>query len=280
MLCERQLLFAPVLGEPTLTRENTSLRIVYFGNGPVALEALRYLRSVGEEIVALVLHDDGARSLGNEMIAESGVPANAVFEARALADTGAIKAIGGLNANVGLSVLFAHILKPEVLHLFPRGILNIHPGFLPFNRGRNAQIWSIVEGTPAGATLHYMDEGVDTGPIVERLEVTVAPADTGQSLRAKLETACMDVLKKGWQAVVANDPPTPQDPSAGTAHSVRDIESINEINLDATYRAGDLIDLLRALTSSPQTDGAYYEVDGRRVRVTIELSEGPDGSGS
>jgi methionyl-tRNA formyltransferase len=249
------------------------MRIVFFGNGPVALDALRYLRSIGEEIVALVLHNEGARKLGEEMIAECGLPVNAVFEAKALGDANVVRTIGELQADVGLSVLFAHILKAEVLQLFPRGVLNVHPGYLPYNRGRNAQIWGIVDGTPVGATLHYMDEGVDTGPIVERVEVVIAPTDTGWSLRAKLESASADVLKKGWPAVFAGTVPVPQDASAGTAHRVRDVEEISEIDLDATYRAGDLIDLLRALTSAPQAAAAFFRADGRKVRVTLELSD-------
>ena len=95
-------------------------------------------------------------------------------------------------------------------------------------------------------------------------------------MRAKLETACIDVLKQGWPAVIANEPPVPQEPAAGTAHRVRDVKSISKIDLDATYRAGDLIDLLRALTSPPQATGAFYEVGGRRVRITLELAEEPD----
>jgi len=247
------------------------MRIVYFGNGPVALEVLRYLRGLGEEIVALVLHDDGTRSQGNEMIAETSLPLDFVFEARSLPKLGTIKSINDLGADIGVSVLFGHILKAEVLRLFPRGVLNVHPGLLPFNRGRNAQVWSIVEHTPAGATLHFMDEGVDTGPIVERLEVPIEPTDTGRSMRAKLEIASLEVLKAGWPAVLANDRPQPQDPLAGTTHLVRDIESISEVDINATYRAGDLIDLLRALTSPPQTAGAYYRVGGRKVRLTLEL---------
>lgn len=257
----------------------TRMRIVYFGNGPVALDALRYLRSVNEEIVALVLHDAGARVLGDEIIAESGLPADAIFEAKSLSDRAAVQAIGDLDADVGLSVLFAHILKPELLRLLPRGVLNVHPGYLPFNRGRNAQIWGIVEHTPVGATLHYMDEGVDTGPIVERVQVAIDPTDTGESLRAKLYLACVEVLGKGWPAVIDGVAPVPQAASEGTSHRVRDVASINTIDLDATYRGGDLIDLLRALTSPPQSAGAFYEVDGRRVRITVTLSdEAPDSS--
>lgn len=251
------------------------MRIVYFGNGPVALDVLRFLQAEDEQIVALVLHDDGQRRLGDELIAESGLPPALVFSGSALREPSTIETLQQLNADIGFSALFGVILKLAVLELFPRGVVNVHPGYLPYNRGRNAQIWSIIDGTPVGATLHYMDAGVDTGPIVDRLQVTVEAWDTGESLRVKLEQACVDVTLLGWAAVRSGTPPTPQDSGEGTLHRVRDVDGINEINPDATYRAGDLIDLLRALSSPPQSRGAYFQTATGKVWVSVSLEREP-----
>jgi len=249
------------------------MRIVYFANGPVALDILRFLREAGEEIVGLVLHEPEAQRLGDEIRAASGLDDDAVFTAGQLGAQTTIDAIATLGADIGYSALFAHILKPAMLGLFPDGVLNVHPGYLPYNRGRNAQIWGIVEHTPVGATLHTMDESVDTGAIVHRVPVAIDATDTGASLRSKLERACVDVAKAGWPAVLAGAPTIPQSLSEGTAHKVRDLEAIARIDLDATYRAGDLIDLLRALTSPPQANGAYVEIDGRKIRLSLTLEE-------
>lgn len=247
------------------------MRIVFFGNTHVARDVVAFLRSQGEEIAGVVLHDDGHRVLGDEIIEAAGVAREGVMSASDLKTPEGLRRLQALNADIGFSALFTHILKPPVLTMFPRGVLNVHPGYLPWNRGRNAQVWSIIEHTPAGATLHYMNEGVDTGPMVERLEVPVTPLDTGASLRTRLEQACIDVVKRGWPAVVAGAPPTPQDPDGGTAHKAAEVEAISRLDLDATYRAGDLIDLLRALTSQPMANGAYVETPSGRVRIRVEL---------
>jgi methionyl-tRNA formyltransferase len=249
------------------------MRIVYFGNGPVALDVLRFLQTEGEQIVALVLHDVNQRTLGDELIAESGLPPEFVFSGGGLQEPGTVDHLGTLNADIGFSALFGVILKPAVLELFPRGVVNVHPGYLPYNRGRNAQIWSIMDGTPVGATLHYMDDNVDTGPIVDRVEVTVEPWDTGGSLRAKLEQACVNVTRSGWAAVRLATLPTPQDPNEGTFHRVGDVNGINEIDLDANYRAGELIDRLRALSSPPQSRGAYFTTDSGKVWISVNLMQ-------
>ena len=118
-----------------------------------------------------------------------------------------------------------------------------------------------------------MDEGIETGPSCDRVGVAISPTDTGHSWRVKLGAASVAVLKKGWPAVIANKPPLPQDSTTATTHRVRDVISISAIDTEAVYRAGDLIDLLRALTSPPQASGAFYEVGGRKVRITVNLTE-------
>ena len=264
---------APYTGGRGQLRYDASraMRIVYFGNGPVALDVLRLLQAEGEQVVALVLHDENERRLGDELIAESGLPPELVLSGSALREPGSIEALRQVNADIGFSALFGVILKPAILTLFPRGVVNVHPGYLPYNRGRNAQIWSILDGTPVGATLHYMDDGVDTGPIVDRLRVTVEAWDTGESLRVKLEQACVDVTRSGWAAVRSGTPPTPQDRDEGTVHRVRDVDVISEIDVDAQYRAGNLIDLLRALSSPPQSTGAYFRTATGNVWVSVNL---------
>jgi len=52
-----------------------------------------------------------------------------------------------------VSVLFDYILKPDFLGMFPGGTINLNPALLPYNRGQYPNVWSIVEGTPAGATI-------------------------------------------------------------------------------------------------------------------------------
>lgn len=252
-------------------RKAFPMRIVFFGNRQVAVDILIFLKNQGEDIVGLVLNDSGQRALGDEIIHASGLPASSVISASEINDPATIEQFRMLNADIGFSAFFGHILKPQILSLFPKGVLNVHPGYLPYNRGRNTQVWSIVDHTPAGATLHYMNEGIDTGPIIERIEVPVSPDDTGASLRARLEQASVEVTKRGWPAVIASAPPTTQDPADGTFHFNSEIQSIDQIDLNELYRAGDLIDKLRALSSPPLLKGAYFDTPSGRVWVTIRL---------
>jgi phosphoribosylglycinamide formyltransferase-1 len=77
-----------------------------------------------------------------------------------------------------------------LLAAFPRRIINIHPSLLPKFPGLRAWEQVLVAGeTVSGCTVHHVDEGVDTGPIVAQAEVDVLPDDTAETLHARIQEA-------------------------------------------------------------------------------------------
>jgi folate-dependent phosphoribosylglycinamide formyltransferase PurN len=72
------------------------------------------------------------------------------------------------------------ILRQQVLDVPRLGVLNVHLGLLPEVRGMNSPEWSLLENIPLGITIHYMDAGIDTGPVLQRFEFH--PANQSQSL--------------------------------------------------------------------------------------------------
>ena len=74
--------------------------------------------------------------------------------------------------NFLISYGYRFILRKEILDLFPNRAINMHISYLPYNRGADPNFWSFIEGTPKGVTIHYLDEGVDTGDIIVQKEVS------------------------------------------------------------------------------------------------------------
>ena len=251
------------------------MRFIFFGNNRVGLETLRYLTERGDEIVGLVIHASDRARFRDEIVGVSGLPADRVWEAGVLREPGIANAMGALNAEIGVSAFFGHILRPDILELFPAGAINLHPAYLPYNRGAFTNVWAIVDGTPAGATLHYIDVGVDTGDVIARRRVDIAPTDTGRSLYARLEKACTDLFKETWPQIATGKAPRiaqsgPESGEEGTSHRIKDVDAIDEIDLDATYKARDLIDILRARTFPPYA-GAYFTENEKRVYLRLQL---------
>lgn len=82
---------------------------------------------------------------------------------------------------------YMRILGPEFLRRFPQRVLNIHPSLLPSFPGLRAQAQALRHGVRySGCTVHFIDEGVDTGPIVLQAVVPVLAGDTEQSLSERI----------------------------------------------------------------------------------------------
>ena len=260
------------------------MKVLFLGNNRVGWQILRWLREQDENIVGLVLHPPDKRKFGEEIIRAAQVSPEHIFDGSRLREPRMLEGIRALDADVALSVFFGYILRPAFLDLFPAGTVNLHPSYLPNNRGHYPNVWSIVDGTPAGATLHYVDTGVDTGDIIARRRERVDPVDTGESLYRKLERACVALFKETWPLIRAGRAPrVPQNPGEGTAHRSADAERGAAIDLDRTYTARALIDLIRARTFPPYP-GCFFVHEGRKVYLRLQmlyeeqLEEAGDGS--
>ena len=116
-----------------------------------------------------------------------------------------------------------------------------------------------------------MDAGVDTGDIIAQRQVPVEPTDTGGSLYHKSEKLCVDLFKENWRQVRSGQAPRIQQRDmSGTYHRTRDVDRIDEIQIDRTYTARELIDVIRARTFPPYA-GAYFWHEGRKVHLRLQL---------
>jgi len=95
-------------------------------------------------------------------------------------------------AGVDLVVLagFMRILKGEFLRVFEQRVINIHPSLLPAFPGLAAWKQALDYGVKvAGCTVHYVDQGVDTGPIIAQTAVAVLDGDTATTLHERIQVA-------------------------------------------------------------------------------------------
>jgi len=96
------------------------------------------------------------------------------------------------SAGVDLVVLagYMRMLKAPMLEAFPRRIINIHPSLLPKFPGLEAWRRALEAGeTVTGCTVHFVDEGMDSGEVIAQAEVPILPGDTPESLHARIQEA-------------------------------------------------------------------------------------------
>jgi len=253
------------------------MKILFLGNNWVAWKILEYLKEQQENIVGLVTHSTEKQKFLNELISVSGLPKEKIFNGMYIRTDETINRIRELEPDIALSIFFNYILPNKFIKIFPEGVINLHPAYLPFNRGQYPNVWSIINETPSGVTLHYIDdEKIDTGDIISQKEVVIEPIDTGITLYRKLELASLDIFRDTWPAIKSGDVVRKsQNVDNGTYHRTRDVVNIDKISLDKKYTGQELINILRARTFPPYK-GAYFEEDGKRVYMRLELEYGDE----
>jgi peptidoglycan/xylan/chitin deacetylase (PgdA/CDA1 family) len=99
----------------------------------------------------------------------------------------AVESLRRLDAELGI-VIGTRILKPAIFSVPRLGCINLHKGAVPDYRGMPPGFWEIYDGAQtAGVTVHFVDEGLDTGDVVGAAEIPIHPLETPDSLRTKLD---------------------------------------------------------------------------------------------
>jgi len=117
---------------------------------------------------------------------------------------------------------YQHIIKPDVLKLFPGRAINLHISYLPFNRGADPNLWSFLEDTPKGVTIHYLDRGLDTGDILARREVRHQPEDTLRTSYDRLSETIEQLFMQVWPDIREGRGEAIPQPEGGTSHRMSD----------------------------------------------------------
>ena len=119
-------------------------------------------------------------------------------------DPRALDLLRSLNPDV-IAFTGGGLLRKELLSIPRLGVLNCHSGLLPLYRGMDVVEWPMVEGTlqeiGVGLTLHFMDAGVDTGPILLQRRVAIRRGETIANLRRRMEPMMVEVMLEGLRGL-------------------------------------------------------------------------------
>jgi methionyl-tRNA formyltransferase len=113
------------------------------------------------------------------------------------------------------------IIKPNILEIPRRATVNAHPGLLPWLRGSASVGWALYKDMPQGATVHFIDPGIDTGDIIIKRKLPVYRHDTYESINYRIATLSGELMADSL-TLLANDeaPRTPQDRNVGETFKV------------------------------------------------------------
>jgi len=169
------------------------MKIGYFADGPWSHEAIQLITETnGLEVCYIVPRFDIQDPVLKEWASKLGIP---FLPCENVNSPTFIENINAFDADLLVSMSFNQILKKEIISLAKNGFINCHAGALPFYRGRNPLNWAIINGEKQfGITVHYVDEGIDTGDIVEQRLFPIELTDNYATLLEKAVVECAKVL--------------------------------------------------------------------------------------
>jgi methionyl-tRNA formyltransferase len=164
----------------------SDLKAIILCNNPIALPGIKEFLFYGK-VGALVTTSQNAemQALLTQLAAGTGVPVLQVDKKNFVTELKS--AIGKYQITAGLIMTFPFILPKNIIELPEKGFINFHYGLLPQCRGPQPILWHILNNNPEGGiTLHSLDDGIDTGPIVLQEKLPIGPTDTYGIIQSKL----------------------------------------------------------------------------------------------
>jgi len=249
-------------------------RIAFAGDRQIAVNLLDFLLAQGFRPEMLMVPDPKLASHSQQLRKKcEHLDRNSILVGDQFRQKKGIEQLERLGLDYIVSIHFPYIYPKEVLRIPKKGALNLHPAYLPYNKGWHTPTWAIMEKTPIGATLHYMDEGLDTGKIVWQKELRIKPEDTANRLYQKLLQLEEEVFVEAWPKLVKGQIKPKKQIGKGSFHKKKDLESVREIKLETRVKTGDLINKLKGLTTNQMAEAAYFRKGNKKYFIWVQIEE-------
>ena len=244
------------------------MKVIFMGTPDFSVGTLEALVEAGHEVVLAVTQPDKPRGRGKEMqftpVKECALKYNIpVFQPRREREAECIEELRKYNADIMVVVAFGQILPKEILEMTSYGCVNVHASLLPKYRGAAPIQWSIIDGEEVtGVTTMQMNEGLDTGDMLLKVEIPIEEKETGGSLHDKLAEAGAKLCVKTLEAL-QNKTVTPVPQGETTTAYAKMLEK-QLGNIDWTKSAVEIERLIRGLTPWPS---AYTNWNGKVMKI-------------
>lgn len=253
-------------------------RIVYMGTPDFAVPCLERLIDLGYNVVGVFSQPDKPKGRGyklapppvKEVALAAGIP---VFQPEKMRDGTALAMLKELAPELIVVVAYGKILPKDILELPKYGCINIHGSLLPKYRGAAPIQWSVINGEKVtGVTSMKLDEGMDTGDMLLKIETPILPDETAGELFDRLAPIGADCLEQTLELFGESAPEGERQDEAQATYAP--MLKKEDGAVDFSLPAQKLHDLIRGTSPWPS---AYTTLDGARLKLL--RSSVTDGSG-
>lgn len=198
-------------------------RIIFMGTPAFAVPSLEALVAERYEIAAVITQPDRPAGRGRRLVAPAvkqaalrlGLP---VWQPETMRGEQIMDRLREAAPDAIVVAAYGEILRPNVLAIPPRGIVNVHASLLPRHRGASPVAGALLAGDEVtGVSIMLMDEGMDTGPILDMATLPIVPDDNRGTLTDKLAALGAEQLRETLPRWLSEEiTPQPQDNSQAT----------------------------------------------------------------
>ncbi len=247
-----------------------TLRLVFCGTPPFAVPSLRALLGAGHEIALVLTQPDRPSGRGMKMT-PSAIKTAALEAGLAIDQPERIRGNDALRARLEaiepdaiVVVAYGRIVPPWMLGLPRLGCINLHGSLLPNYRGAAPIQWAVAHGDAVtGVTTMLLEEGLDTGPMLERAELPVEPEATAEKLFVKLAELGAPLLVSTLDGLEAGTlKPVPQDDALATQAPLL---TRDDGRIDPSRPAEAVFNRWRGFQPWP---GAWTMLEGKKFTAT------------
>lgn len=245
------------------------MRVVFMGTPDFAVGTLNALIESGHQVAAVVTQPDKPKGRGKSLsmtpVKEAALARQVpVYQPKKVREPAFVDDLRAIAPDVIVVAAFGQIISKEILDMPRYGCINVHASLLPAYRGAAPIQWAVINGDrETGVTIMRMDEGLDTGDMIEKVVVKLDEKETGGSLFDKLSTAgaklCVEVLDKLEKGTAVFEK---QPEQSTTAYAAMIDKKMGKINWERP--AGEIEQLIRGLNPWPS---AYTSMKGRALKV-------------
>jgi len=127
---------------------------------------------------------------------------------------------------------YGRILKKDILSKV--ACINIHGGFLPYNRGPNPNLWAWIDDTKKGVSIHYIDEGIDTGDIIAQCEIKFQPPISLQTSFDQTIAECKRLFAEEWPKIRSGKASRFKQQGSGSSHTLGSQKALEKLFSDGS----------------------------------------------
>ena len=148
------------------------MRYIFAGDRKLSVEILDFMIKRNHQPLGLIINSKNGSHL-NELINISQLEKDNIFDQKVISEQKIINSFYELEIDYIICIHFPFIISRALLELPKIGVLNLHPSYLPYNKGWHCPSWCIIDNTPIGVTFHWIDDWIDSGNICfqEKLEI-------------------------------------------------------------------------------------------------------------